>query len=55
MASGGKSVWYQREVQLKARPKGCHLLDDEVLGKCPEISKIKIGLAHILSKEITHN
>lgn len=46
----GKTVWFQKEITLKERPKGCHLLDKEILDSLPEISKMKVGTAHIFSK-----
>jgi len=56
MASGlieGKTVWFQKEVQLSAKDKGCHLLDDEILAKLPEIASMKVGTAHIFIKHTT--
>lgn len=50
MATGGEgiTVWYQREVQLSPRKRGCHYITDEVLKACgAEMSKIKIGTAVI--------
>ena len=46
----GKTVWFQKELALQARNKGCHLLDDEVLAKLPEISSLKVGTAHFFSE-----
>jgi secondary thiamine-phosphate synthase enzyme len=39
--------WYQREITLKARPRGVHLVTDEVAGALPELREIEIGLAHL--------
>lgn len=50
MASGGEgvTVWYQREVALKSRARGCHYVTDEILKSCAEeLSKIKVGVANI--------
>jgi len=43
-------MWLQKEISLRSRNKGFHLLTDEVLSNIPEIHQIKIGLAHILLK-----
>ena len=42
--------WYQKEISLKPRERGFHLVTDEILGQIPEIKKIKSGLMHILIK-----
>ncbi|KAF6029374.1 hypothetical protein EB796_012312 [Bugula neritina] len=49
----GKTVWFQKEVTLQQRSKGCHLLDEEILSKLPEISNLKVGTAHIFIKHTT--
>lgn len=46
----GKTVWFQKEVVLTAKSKGCHLLDDEVLAKLPEVQSLKVGTAHVFSE-----
>ena len=33
----------QKELQLRPYPRGFHLVTDEIIGKFPEIKKIKIG------------
>ncbi|XP_061185662.1 UPF0047 protein YjbQ-like [Saccostrea echinata] len=45
--SGEGSVWYQREIAISAKKRGCHLITDDVLHQVPEIKKIKIGVANI--------
>jgi len=42
--------WYQKEISLNPKPRGIHLVTDEVISQLPEIKKIKIGLIHILIK-----
>jgi secondary thiamine-phosphate synthase enzyme len=42
--------WYQKEITLKPRERGFHLVTNEILGHIPEIKKIKTGLMHILIK-----
>ena len=42
--------WYQNEISLRARPRGFHLVSEEVLSQLPELKKIRTGLMHILIK-----
>ena len=39
-------MWVQREVRLRARPRGFHLVTDEVLDAVPEIGEVRVGMAH---------
>jgi secondary thiamine-phosphate synthase enzyme len=39
--------WYQKEITLKPRGRGFHLVTDEILGQILEIKKVKVGLLHI--------
>lgn len=38
--------WVQKKVTLDARPRGFHLVTDEVLRQVPDLQKIKTGVAH---------
>ncbi|MEZ5122764.1 MAG: secondary thiamine-phosphate synthase enzyme YjbQ [Solirubrobacterales bacterium] len=40
-------MWQQREVTLQPRPRGFHLVTDEVLGAVPELRELRIGLVHL--------
>jgi secondary thiamine-phosphate synthase enzyme len=40
-------VWAQREVTLAARPRGFHLVTDEVVDAVPEIRSLRVGLVHV--------
>ncbi len=42
--------WFQKQVELKPRTRGFHLITREVLKELPEIQNIKVGLAHLLLK-----
>ncbi len=42
--------WFQKQIELKPRTRGFHLITQEVLKELPEIQNIKIGLAHLLLK-----
>ncbi len=41
------AVWHQRDVTLRARPRGFHLVTDEVAGQVPELREVAVGLAHV--------
>lgn len=43
-------MWLQKEIILKSRNKGFHLITDEVLSNLPELKNIKIGLVNLLLK-----
>lgn len=38
--------WIQRQLVLAERPRGVHLITDEILRQVPEIYEFKVGLAH---------
>ena len=40
-------MWVQREVSLRPRPRGFHLVTDEVVEAVPEIRGIGVGLLHV--------
>ena len=40
-------MWVQREVRLRPRPRGFHLVTDEVVEAAPEIRRIRVGLVHV--------
>lgn len=42
--------WFQKEISLKPRSRGFHLVTDEVVNQLPELKEIKTGLMHILIK-----
>jgi secondary thiamine-phosphate synthase enzyme len=44
------SEWYQTEVVLAARPRGFHLITQEITDQVPEIGRYRLGLAHIFIK-----
>ncbi|HYQ79075.1 MAG TPA: secondary thiamine-phosphate synthase enzyme YjbQ [Solirubrobacterales bacterium] len=41
-------MWLQRTIRLAARPRGFHLVGDEVLGALPELGEMRVGLLHLL-------
>ena len=40
-------MWHQRELKLRARPRGFHLVTDEILDGLPELRDVRVGLAHL--------
>jgi len=40
-------MWQQYQVKLKPRPRGFHLITDEIVGQLTELSLIQVGLAHV--------
>jgi secondary thiamine-phosphate synthase enzyme len=39
--------WSQREITLKARPRGVHLVTSEIEDGVPELRDLRVGLAHL--------
>jgi secondary thiamine-phosphate synthase enzyme len=40
-------MWVQREIRLRPRPRGFHLVTREVLEGIPELSDVRVGLLHV--------
>lgn len=43
-------MFFQKEITLKSRSRGFHIITDEIESQIPELSKIKTGIAHIFIK-----
>ncbi len=43
-------MWIQREIRLKQRSRGFHLVTDEVLAQIPELRSLNIGLLNVFIK-----
>ncbi len=41
-------MWLQRELTLDPRPRGFHLVTDDVLSRLPELQEVTVGLLHLL-------
>ena len=39
-------AWIQKDIVLKPRPRGFHLVTTEVVAGVPELKDIRVGLAH---------
>src|ERR1041384_7156856 len=40
-------MWIQREITLRPRPRGFHLITDEVESAVPELREVRVGIAHL--------
>jgi secondary thiamine-phosphate synthase enzyme len=40
-------MWLQREIRLDPRPRGFHLITDEVLRGLPQLGDVGVGLLHL--------
>ena len=40
-------MWVQREVTLRPRPRGFHLVTGEIESALPELRSVRVGLAHL--------
>lgn len=39
-------MWLQKNISLKAKPRGFHLITTELLSQLPELGLFRVGLAH---------
>lgn len=40
-------MWAQKNLSLRARPRGFHLITEEVVQQLPEIQGLRVGLVHL--------
>jgi secondary thiamine-phosphate synthase enzyme len=40
-------MWVQREIMLRPRPRGFHLITAEVESELPELRSLRVGIAHL--------
>ena len=40
-------MWHQRQIRLRPRPRGFHLVTREVGEALPELGEFRVGLAHL--------
>jgi secondary thiamine-phosphate synthase enzyme len=46
--SSNSTLYLQKDVSLKARSRGCHLIDDEIKSAVKsELSRVRVGLMHV--------
>lgn len=41
-------MWQQKSITLRPRPRGFHLITEEILAALPELSECRVGLLHLL-------
>ena len=46
-------MWVQREITLRPRPRGFHLVNGEVESAVPELRELRVGLAHLFIRHTT--
>jgi secondary thiamine-phosphate synthase enzyme len=47
---GNLDYIFQKEIKLALRPRGFHLITDEVLRELPELKEVAVGFLHIFIK-----
>ena len=40
-------MWRQTDIQLRARPRGFHLVTDEIVAALPALADVDVGLLHL--------
>ncbi|MFA5825915.1 MAG: secondary thiamine-phosphate synthase enzyme YjbQ [Gallionellaceae bacterium] len=40
-------MWLQKDIRLQAKPRGFHLITDELLRELPELHDFKIGMMNV--------
>lgn len=40
-------MYFQREIVLKPKPRGFHLITEELIRSLPELSNLSVGLFHV--------
>ena len=40
-------MWIQKNLRLRARGRGCHLITEEIISQIPELRRYSVGLANI--------
>jgi len=43
-------MWLQRDVRLRPRSRGFHLVTAEVVEAVPELREVRVGLAHVFMR-----
>ena len=43
-------MWYQAEITISPKPRGFHLITNEITSQLDKLSEIKTGIAHIFIK-----
>jgi secondary thiamine-phosphate synthase enzyme len=40
-------AWIQRDIELRARPKGLYPITQDVVAAMPEMAQVRVGLLHV--------
>jgi secondary thiamine-phosphate synthase enzyme len=43
-------VWIQEQISLRPRPRGFHLITDEVTAGVPQLERMAVGMAHVFMR-----
>jgi secondary thiamine-phosphate synthase enzyme len=43
-------MWFQKEISLKVRTRGFHLITEEVLQQLPELKEVSMGMLNVFIK-----
>lgn len=43
-------MWFQKEIRLKPRSRGFHLVTDEILTQIPELGSLRVGMLNVFIK-----
>jgi len=43
-------MWIQKEFELKARPRGFHLITEEIVRQVPELCRLRAGIMNVFLK-----
>ena len=46
------SMWKQKEIIIKNKSRGFHLINDEILKNLPELKKINIGILQLIQDQL---
>ena len=46
MLRSPRMAWFQKTISLAPRPRGFHLITDELERAVPELAQIRVGIAH---------
>ncbi len=40
-------AWFQKTLALRPRPRGFHLITDEIAAAVPELGRMRVGVVHV--------
>ena len=43
-------MWLQKNINIESRPRGFHIITEQVIDQIPEIKSINIGILHLFIK-----